>query len=232
MRCHIASALLLTFAISTSSTIAADNTLTPTEQKAGWKLLFNGKNLTGWKTSNGKPIQTKVEEGSIVPYKSGGYLVINEKQFGDFVLKCDVMWQDERCNSGIFLRIDDPKNPVHTGFEIQVMAGDKTGKHEMGAIYDLVTTSKNAGKKTGEWNSFEIRCKGSNISVTLNGSKVSEINTDEFTEPGVCPDGQKHKFKLKKAPRAVKDFARKGFLGFQDHGHKVWYKNVKLLELK
>ena len=232
MRCHIASALLLTFAISTSSTIAADNTLTPAEQKAGWKLLFNGRNLTGWKTSNGKPIQTKVEEGSIVPYKSGGYLVINEKQFGDFVLKCDVMWRDERCNSGIFLRIDDPKNPVHTGFEIQVMAGDKTGKHEMGAIYDLVTTSKNAGKKTGEWNSFEIRCKGSNISVTLNGSKVSEINTEEFTKPGVCPNGQKHKFKLKKEPRAVKDFARKGFLGFQDHGHKVWYKNVKLLELK
>jgi len=232
MRCHTASALLLTFAISTSSTIAADNTLTPTEQKAGWKLLFNGRNLTGWKTSNGKPIQTKVEEGSIVPYKSGGYLVINEKQFGDFVLKCDVMWRDERCNSGIFLRISDPKNPVHTGFEIQVMAGDKTGKHEMGAIYDLVTTSKNAGKKTGEWNSFEIRCKGSNISVTLNGTKVSEINTEEFTEPGVCPDGQKHKFKLKKEPRAVKDFARKGFLGFQDHGHKVWYKNVKLLELK
>ena len=232
MRCHIASALLLTFAISTSSTIAADNTLTPAEQKAGWKLLFNGRNLTGWKTSNGKPIQTKVEEGSIVPYKSGGYLVINETQFGDFVLKCDVMWRDERCNSGIFLRIDDPKNPVHTGFEIQVMAGDKTGKHEMGAIYDLVTTSKNAGKKTGEWNSFEIRCKGSNISVTLNGSKVSEINIEEFTEPGVCPDGKKHKFKLKKEPRAVKDFARKGFRGFQDHGHKVWYKNVKLLELK
>jgi len=33
-------------------------------------------------------------------------------------------------------------------------------------------------------------------------------------------------------PRAVKDFARKGQLGFQDHGHKVWYKNVKLLPLK
>jgi hypothetical protein len=213
MRCHLASALLLTFVMSTTSSFAADNSLTDAEKQAGWQLLFNGKDLTGWKTSNGKPIQTKVEEGSIV-------------------LKCDVMWQDERCNSGIFLRVEDPKNPVHTGFEIQVMAGDKTGKHEMGAIYDLVTTSKNAGRKTGEWNSFEIRCQGPKISVTLNGSKVSEINADEFSEPGVCPDGEKHKYKLNKEPRAVKDFARKGFLGFQDHGHKVWYKNVKLLELK
>ena len=94
MRCHFASALLLTFVMSTTSSFAADNSLTDAEKQAGWQLLFNGKNLTGWKTSNGKPIQTKVEEGSIVPYKSGGYLVIHENQFGDFVLKCDVMWQD------------------------------------------------------------------------------------------------------------------------------------------
>ena len=57
------------------------------------------------------------------------------------------------------------------------------------------------------------------------------MNCDEFDQAGVCPDGQKHKYKLKGKPRAVKDFAREGFLGFQDHGHKVWYKNIKLLEL-
>lgn len=223
-------ALLLTWTLSPVT--AADNALTPTEKSDGWRLLFNGKDLSGWKTSNGKPIQTKVENGSIVPYRSGGYLVIHEEQFSDFVLKCDVMWQDERCNSGIFLRVEDPKNPVHTGFEVQVMAGNKTGKHEMGAIYDLVSTTKNAGRKTGEWNSFEIRCQGPVISVTLNGTKVSEINTDNFNEPGKCPDGAKHKFKLNGKPRAVKDFAQKGYLGFQDHGHKVWYRNIKLLELK
>ena len=44
--------------------------------------------------------------------------------------------------------------------------------------------------------------------------------------------GAWHKFKLNGKPRAVKDFARSGYLGFQDHGHKVWYKNVKLLELE
>jgi hypothetical protein len=232
MRLHIASTILLALAVTNSSVSAADNELTAAEKKAGWQLLFNGNDLTGWKCNNDKPIQTKVEEGSIVPYKSGGYLVIHEKQFGDFVLKCDVMWKDARCNSGIFMRVEDPKNPVHTGFEVQVMAGDKTGKHEMGAIYDLGTTTKNAGKATGEWNSLEITCKGPHISVKVNGEKVSEINCDDFTEPGLCPDGQKHKFKLNKEPRAVKDFARKGFLGFQDHGHKVWYRNVKLLELK
>lgn len=228
----MSSALLLAVTVFTSSVPAADNSLTEAEKKDGWQLLFNGKDLTGWKCNNDKPINTKVEEGSIVPYKSGGYLVIHEKQFGDFVLKCDVMWKDPRCNSGIFMRVEDPNNPVHTGFEVQVMAGDKTGKHEMGAIYDLATTTKNAGNADGEWNSIEIRCQGPLISVKVNGEKVSEINCDDFTEPGLCPDGQMHKYKLNKEPRAVKDFARKGFLGFQDHGHKVWYKNVKLLELR
>ena len=68
--------------------------------------------------------------------------------------------------------------------------------------------------------------------MKVNGKLVAEMNCDDFDEPGVCPDGKKHKFKLGGKPRAVKDFARTGYLGFQDHGHKVWYKNVKLLELK
>ncbi len=216
---------------SSLSSIADDNQLSEQEKKQGWQLLFNGTDLTGWKCNNGKPIATPVEDGAIVPYQSGGYLVIHEKQFGDFVFKCDVRWEDPRCNSGIFFRVQDPKNPVHTGFEIQVMSGEGTGKHDFGAIYDLASTSKNAGKPTGEWNTVEIRCEGPKIQVQVNGEQVSSINCDDFDQPGLCPDGEKHKYKLNKQPRAVKDFARKGYLGFQDHGHKVWYKNVKLLEL-
>ena len=113
-----------------------------------------------------------------------------------------------------------------------VSAGDGTGKHDMGAIYDLAAATKNASRGTGKWNTVEITCKGPEISVKLNGQEVSSINCDDFDKPGVCPDGQPHKFKLKGQPRAIKDFARKGYVGFQDHGHKVWYKNVKLLELK
>jgi hypothetical protein len=210
---------------------AADNQLTEEEEQAGWQLLFNGVDLTGWKCNNGKPIATPVEQGSLVPYKSGGYIIMHEKQFADFVLKCDVRWEDPRCNSGIFFRVEDPKNPVHTGFEVQVMSGDKVGKHQFGAIYDLAATSKNAGNETGQWNTVEIRCLGPKISVKVNGEQVAAMNCDRFDQPGLCPDGQKHKYKLDGKPRAVKEFARAGFLGFQDHGHKVWYKNIKVLEL-
>jgi hypothetical protein len=210
---------------------AADNSLTPAERQAGWQLLFNGTDFTGWKCSNGKPIAAPIEQGALVPYKSGGYLIVHEKPYGDFILKCDVRWEAEKCNSGIFVRVADLANPVHTGFELQVMSGTGTCKHDFGAIYDLVPVSRNAGRPTGQWNSVEIECRGPRLSVKVNGELVSRINCDEFSEPGRCPDGQPHKFKLNGQPRAVKDFARAGYLGFQDHGQKVWYKNVKLLPL-
>lgn len=214
-----------------AAAIAADNTLSEEEKQAGWMLLFNGQDHSGWKCSNDKPVAAPIEEGALVPYKSGGYLIVYNKPFGDFVLKCDVKW-DGQCNSGVFFRVADLANPVHTGFEIQVMSGDATGKHQMGAIYDLAGSTKNVSKPAGEWNSMEIKCQGPMISVKVNGEKVSELNCDDFDKPGVCPDGEKHKFQLDGKPRAVKDFARTGYLGFQDHGHKVWYKNVKLLELE
>lgn len=141
---------------------AADNALTPAERVAGWPLLFNGTDFSGWKCNNGKPIAAPIENG---------------------------------------------------------------------ALYDLVPISRHAGRPAGEWNSVEITCRGPHLSVKVNGEAVSAINCDDFTQPGVCPDGEKHKFKLNGQPRAVKDFARRGYLGFQDHGQKVWYKNVKLLAL-
>ena len=231
MRRNILTAITLFAAIFAANVAADDNQLTSEEKEAGWQLLFNGKDLSGWKCNNGKPIATPVEDGSIVPFKSGGYIVINEKPFGDFVLKCDVRWEDPNCNSGIFFRVEDPLNPVHTGFEVQVMGGAEVGKHQFGAIYDLQSTTRNAGKKLGEWNTVEIRCSGPNINVKVNGEEVASLDCDKFDKPGMCPDGEKHKYQLNGKPRAVKDFARKGYLGFQDHGHKVWYKNIKLLEL-
>jgi hypothetical protein len=224
-------AIVLAFCFAGVS-LAADNQLTDAEKDAGWRLLFNGKDLTGWRCNNDKPIATKIEDGSLVPFLSGGYLIIHEDQFDDFILKCDVRWKDPRCNSGIFFRLENPRDPVNTSFEAQVMAGNGTGKHDMGAIYDLAAPSQAAGRADGEWNSVEIKCQGPHISVTVNGTLVSEMNCDQFDKPGVCPDGQPHKFTLGGKPRAIKDFARSGYLGFQDHGHKVWYKNVKLLALK
>ncbi|WP_298866470.1 family 16 glycoside hydrolase [uncultured Gimesia sp.] len=202
-----------------------DNKLSSAEKAAGWKLLFNGKDFSGWKCNNGKTIAAPIENGTLVPYKSGGYLIVYEKPVGDFTFKCDVKMPEE-CNSGVFFRVGDLNKPVQTGFEAQVISGKGTGMHDFGAIYDLVAPAVNRASAPGEWTNFEITCKGPQISVAVNGKVVASLNADEWTEAGKRLDGSNHKFK-----QAVKDFPRKGYVGFQDHGHKVWYKNVKLLEL-
>jgi hypothetical protein len=204
---------------------AADNELTLEEKAAGWQLLFNGHDYTGWRCNTGEPIASKIENASLVPHKSGGYLIIYEKEFGDFVLKCDVK-MDTDCNSGVFFRVSNPHSPVQTGFEVQVASEIGTGYHDYGAIYDLVPPKKFDKPLSPDWNSITVMCKGPRIDVEVNGQHVAALNCDEWTVPHFGPDGRRNKFS-----RAIKDFSRTGYLGFQDHGHKVWFKNVKLLDL-
>ncbi len=214
--------------LSTSRAIAADNELTAEEKAAGWQLLFNGRDHEGWSCTNGKPIATPIEEGCLAPYKAGSYIIIyDKKKFGDFTLRCDVKMGDAGCNSGVFFRVGVPKNPVYTGFEVQVEDSKEPGLHSFGAIYDLVAPSKNANRGPGEWNTIEITCRGPEISVKVNGEDVAHMNCDDYPKPGLRPDGTRHKFLS-----AIAKMPREGFIGFQDHDHPVWFKNVMILELK
>ena len=79
---------------------------------------------------------------------------------------------------------------------------------------------------SADWNTITVTCKGPHITAAVNGETVAELNCDEWIEPHRCPDGSKNKFS-----HAIKDFARRGYIGLQDHGHKVWFKNVKIREL-
>ena len=225
-------AVFVLFCVSAASDaiLAAENQLTDQEKKDGWILLFNGRDYAGWRCNNGKKVASEVEDGCMQPYKSGGYLVIHEKQFGDFILKCEVK-MPKQCNSGIFFRIEDPKNPVHTGFEVQVATGHGTTCHDFGAIYDLVPPKKSVTKGPGVWNAVEIKCQGPNVLVTINGELVCKMNADEFDKPGERAIEGNHKYKIHGKKRAVKDFARKGYIGFQDHRHPVWFRNIKILPL-
>jgi Domain of Unknown Function (DUF1080) len=130
------------------------------------------------------------------------------------------------CNSGVFVRVGKLRDPVQTGFEVQIANEVGTGYHDFGAIYDVVPPKKFDKPLSPEWNSIQVTCKGPLIDVEVNGQHVAQLNCDEWTVPHQGPNGHRNKF-----ARAIKDFPRKGYLGFQDHGHKVWFKNVKLLEL-
>lgn len=208
---------------------ADDNELTTQEKRDGWILLFDGKSVKHWKLPNGKTLpKANVSGGAINPRKSGGYICYYDKKFGDFIFACDFK-VSRSCNSGIFFRTGNPKNPVQTGIELQILdsaAAKKPGKHSCGAIYDLVAPSKNTMKRAGAWNHVEIECRNNLIKVRMNGSQIIDMNLDRWTEAHKNPDGTRNKFAT-----AYKDMPRTGYIGFQDHGHNVWYKNVKIKPL-
>ena len=100
------------------------------------------------------------------------------------------------------------------------------GTHDCGAIYDCLAPAKNAMRPAGEWNTVRITCQGNLIDIVLNDTPIIDMDLDQWTEQGKNPDGSKNKFR-----RAVKDMPREGHIGFQDHGHPVWYRNIRIREL-
>ncbi len=195
-----------------------------------WISLFDGKSLDGWMTNDRKPSLVPVEDGAINPHGSGGYMMMPNNLWSDFVLVLDFKISP-KCNSGIFIRTFplEPLPGKDVGFNgIEVAIDDTTtaGFVDTGAIYDLSKPTKNAMKPVGEWNHIEITCDGPMISVVLNGEKVNSINLDEWTEPGKRPDGTDHKFE-----RAMSAQPRKGYIGLQDHGSQCWYRNIRIRPL-
>jgi hypothetical protein len=190
--------------------------------------IFDGTSGSGWVTNDPKkPLpKANVQEDGLNPHKSGGYIVVHEKPHGDFVLDFDYKLT-KGCNSGVFIRVGKLDDPVMTGLEIAIDDTTGTGFHDTGAFYDLVAPKVNAQKPVGEWNHMTITAKGSKISIRLNDQDVSAIDLAQFDQAGKRPDGSSHKF----SKVAIKDFARPGYLGFQDHGQDCWYKNVKIKDL-
>jgi len=207
------------------------NTLSETERRTGWVLLFDGKTTSGWMNSDRTPPRTPVEDGSLNPHKAGHYMLVHTQQWENFVLSLDFKIS-QGCNSGIFVRTHSltPRPGKDVGFNGIEIAIDDTpgaGYHDTGALYDLVKPTKNAMKPVGEWNHIQITSDENRIEVLLNGEHVTHADLSRFTEPNKRPDGSEHKFDI-----AYKNHPQRGYIGLQDHGSPCWFKNIKLKPLQ
>jgi hypothetical protein len=192
----------------------------------GFIPLFNGGDLSAWQPAT----HWAVENGLIVlkdrtdrQEHNDNYLW-TQRQYADFSLEVEFK-VSQGTNSGIFLRTSNIKDPVQTGIEVQVASappGRQLSKNSIGALYDLVTPAANP-LKSDEWNRYTITCNGSRITVVLNGQLTSEADLNRWTEAHKNADGTPNKF-----DRALKDFARTGYIGLQDHGTPVSYRNIRI----
>ena len=199
----------------------------------GFAWLFDGKDLSAWKSSPNS--HWVVDDGVITladrndgKLNNADYLWTKEK-YANFIIELEFKVPDGYANSGVFLRTSDLSDPVYTGIEVQVSNsfGRKISRGgTAGAIYDCLAPTKNAIKKAGEWNRYRITCQDNQITVVLNGQQVLDMDLDRWTEPRKNPDGTPNKYR-----KALKDFAREGHVGLQDHGRPVWYRNIRIKRL-
>ena len=213
--------------------VIAANGATSAVAEEEFVTLFNGRDLTGWINPPGS--HWAVEDGVIALHRDPDSKEHNqvylwtEEEYGDFVLELEFKIP-ERANSGIFLRTADINDPVYTGLEIQV--ANSYGRTSLtrggtaGAVYDCLAPTANPVRKPGEWNRCRITCQGHLLKVELNARQIIDMDLDQWTEPHRNPDGSKNKFGT-----AIKDFARVGRIGLQDHGLPVWYRNVRIQRL-
>jgi hypothetical protein len=195
----------------------APEALTPTRGAAGrgWRPLFDGKSLTGWSVE-GPAERFHIQDGvlSFLSRGGGGHLYTDE-DFRDFELRLDFRFA-KMANSGLFLRAArDGSNPAFSGCELQILddfdwelvTGTRLKPWQFtGSLYGAVPADRSALRHRGEWNSFEILCRGTRLAVALNGRTLYDVDTHALV------------------PEQGEPFARRaptGFIGLQHHGAEV-----------
>lgn len=214
----------------------ADNTLSAREKKNGWKLLFDGQNFTGWHGYNmtGIPEVWIIEDNSLTMTTKGGAEsqdIITDKSYKDFAFSADFKLT-KSANSGIIFQVAEDKKykfPYETGPEYQVIDQDnwpdKLEDWQMcGANYAMYPPKVKPYKALGEWNNAVLVVKGNHVTQLLNGKVVVEY--DKYSE----------EWKKLRASGKWADFPDygkydEGHISLQNHGTKVWYRNIKIKEI-
>ncbi len=205
------------------------NRLTTKEATEGFRLLFNGKDLNGFKGFNTPTYAPawKVENGVIAvhPELDGGDLTTTE-QYGDFELRLE--WKASMgANSGILYRASETQKYAYlTGPEMQILDDERHGDGlslltSAGSMYAIAGRSWDMLRPAGSWNEVRIIAKGKHIQHWLNGARVVSVNigSELWTR-------QVSESKFER--RADFGTFPKGHIVLQDHGDRVWFRNIRI----
>jgi hypothetical protein len=222
-------ALALAVAVFAAGTaMAAPNTLTPAEQAAGWKLLFDGKSLEGWrgfKTETPDPGWTA--NGALSPNPKSSKDIITKDQFENFELS--FQWKiSPKGNSGVMFHVVEVGDETYqSGPEYQILdnAHGEPPPEQAAALFALYAPSMDMTRPPGDWNQARIRVDHGKVEHWLNGMKVAEyeIGSPDFKARVAAS-------KFKQWPQFAN--ARTGHIALQNHGDAVWFRDLKIRVLK
>ena len=206
----------------------------------GFVSIFDGKTTTGWR-GYGKPgfpeAGWNVVDGTLHCIESGtgeagnGGDIIYDKKLSNFEL--DLEWKiAEGGNSGIFILAQElPNEPIYKSSpEMQILDNERhpdaklgnDGNRMAGSLYDLIPAKPQNAKPAGQWNKVHILVYQGTVVFSQNGKNVVEFHlwTDDWKK-------MVSESKFKDWPWFL-NTAKEGYIGLQDHGNDVWFRNIKL----
>lgn len=217
------------FSIMTAQQAA--NILTAAEKSEGWRLLFDGQSVKGWRgfRSETAPAGWKAVDGALVLEKGGGGDIMTAEQFDNFELRLD--WKiSKNGNSGLMFRVtQDGGQTYETGPEFQILdnAGHKDGGNALtsaGSNYALHPPVRDVTRPVGEWNDIRLIVNGAHVEHWMNGVKLLEYElwSDDWAERVKAS-------KFNKMPQYGR--TKRGHIVLQDHGNLVWFRNIRIKSL-
>lgn len=247
---RLRSALAAICALAGLAPAQSPNQLTAAERATGWRLLFDGSSLTGWRGLGydsvprahwrivdgaiAKISNAKVERQSDGQPAAGGDLMTVEV-FRDFELAFE--WRVTRgANSGVKYNVSEELSMKHAsnhaalGFEYQVLddvlhPDNEIASHRTAALYDILEPRADKPlRPVGEWNSGRVVLRGNHGEHWLNGVKVLEF---DLGTPRL--DSLLGRSKYKPIPGFAE--RRRGHIVLQDHGDEVYFRSIRIREL-
>ena len=190
----------------------------------GFRPLFDGKSLNGWKLVGGHGAGYVVEDGMIVCPQGGGGKLMTEDEFANFTLRFEYRIFAGG-NNGINLRAPFEGQPAYAGMEIQILDDDHERykarirpEQHTGSVYDVIPARTGFANPPGQWNEEEITANGRQITVKLNGVILLDVNLDVVKELKIL---EKHPGLLRAA----------GHLGLLGHNERTEFRNLRVKRL-
>jgi hypothetical protein len=228
---RLAGVLTVAAWLAASLPAAESNTLTADEAADGWKLLFDGQSLKGWRSfrTDTPGAGWRVADGVLVNEGKTGDLMTTGV-YGNFELSFE--WKiSAGGSSGVIYRLALGEAAAYrTGPEYQILdnAGaedNQRANHLTGAIYDVGPgPARDVTRPVGEWNTSRIVVRAWRVEHWLNGEKLIEFDLASDAGRAAIARSQF---------REWTKFATmgRGFIALQDGGTPVSFRNLKIRDL-
>lgn len=237
---------LMAAALTSCNSCCVNKTGT-TATAEGWITLFDGKTFEGWRGYNKDhvPALWIIEDGTMKINGSGGNEgtegggdIMIDRKFKNFEFEAEWKAKDEASNSGImYLAQEIPGLPMYASapeYQVLGIKENTVGKGQPASLYDMIAADPQNANHAGQWNKARIIVNNGHVEHWQNDVKVVEYELWGEQWANLLNDS---KFSKDKWPAAYELFINlggpnhEGYIGFQDHGGEVWYRNIRIKEL-